>query len=562
MAPVIKSRPPRHTSNVRKMTEPIDQHDVWQNLSTHYDQMRGLHLRDLFETEVDRGRTMSADGAGLGLDYSRNLVTSQTIELLLDLARAAGLEERIDAMFGGASINTTENRPAFHVALRADADTPMLVDGTDVVPEVTATLDRMATFATRIRSGKWKGHSGKPIRNVINIGIGGSNLGPEMAYEALRHYAEPSLSFGFVSNIDASDFTEAVRGVDPAETLFIVASKSFATLETLTNARTARGWLTEALGEEAVSRHFVAISTNADRVAAFGIDTENMFGFWDWVGGRYSIDSAIGLALMVAIGPDAFQEFLTGFRAMDHHFRNAPDDSNLPVLLGMLGIWYNNFYRAETYAVLPYDAYLRRFPAYLQQLDMESNGKRVDIDGRPIDYQTGPIVWGEPGTDGQHAFFQLIHQGTKLIPCDLIGFLEPLHDIGDHHALLTANLLAQAEALAFGRTGDEVRAAGVPETLVPHRTFPGNRPTNLIFGHRLTPHALGALIALYEHKVFVQGSVWRVNSFDQWGVELGKVLADRVAKELTAEDEPELEHDGATNYIIRRYRELHRKDRS
>jgi glucose-6-phosphate isomerase len=494
---------------------------------------------------------------GLHLDYAKNLVTDETLRLLLELAESVGLRARIDAMFRGERINTTENRAVLHVALRAPRDVSIWVDGKDVVPEVHAVLDRMAAFAERVRSGDWKGHTGRRVRNVVNLGIGGSDLGPAMACEALAHYTDRNLSFRFVSNIDGTDFAEATRDLDPAETLFVICSKTFTTLETLTNARTARQWCLDALGDEAaVERHFVAVSTNAEQVAGFGIDTANMFGFWDWVGGRYSMDSAIGLSLMLAIGPERFREMLAGFRAMDEHFLTAPLARNMPVILGLLGVWYGDFLGAESHAVLPYDQHLRRFPAYLQQLDMESNGKGVDLEGRPVDYETGPIVWGEPGTDGQHAFFQLIHQGTKLVPCDLIGFCRSLNPLGEHHDLLMANFFAQTEALAFGKTAEEAAAEGVPEPLVPHRSFPGNRPSNTILAETLTPETLGKLVGLYEHRVFVQGTVWNLNSFDQWGVELGKALAQRIGAELVSEEEPQLAHDGSTNALIRRYRRL------
>lgn len=536
-------------------TPSLTQLPAWRALDAHCRQIEQLHLRTLFAEDPGRGDQLVGEAAGLYLDYSKNRVTRETLRLLLELAESAALTERINMMFRGERINTTENRAVLHVALRAPRDASIVVDGENVVPKIHRVLDQMAAFANQVRNRSWKGYTGKPIRNVVNIGIGGSSLGPVMAYDALRHYSDRALTHRFVSNVDATDFAESVRDLDPAETLFIVASKSFTTLETLTNAKTARAWLLAALGDrDAVARHFVALSTNAEEVGRFGIDTDNMFGFWDWVGGRYSIDSAIGLSLMIAIGPEQFAQFLAGFRAMDDHFRSAPLDHNLPVLLGLLGIWYNDFFGAESYAVLPYDTYLARLPAYLQQLDMESNGKQVDLDGSPVNYQTGPIVWGEPGTDGQHAFYQLIHQGTKLVPCDLIGFLEPLNPSGRHHDLLTANLLAQAEALAFGKTADEVGAEGVPKSQIPHRTFPGNRPTNVILGTRLSPALLGALIALYEHKVFVQGSIWRVNSFDQWGVELGKVLARQIASELEEPAEPTLAHDSSANALIRRYR--------
>ncbi len=528
---------------------------AWKSLAEHRAKIEGLHLRDLFREDPERGERLTLDAVGLYLDYSKNRTTDQTLALLLDLARQSDLRERIDAMFRGDRINTTEDRAVLHVALRAPREASIELDGHDVVPGVHEVLDRAAAFAERLRSGDWKGHTGRRIRNVVNLGIGGSDLGPMMAYEALRAYSHRDLRLGFVSNIDGTDFAETVRDMDPAETLFIVCSKTFTTLETLTNARTARDWCLAALGDEAaVARHFVAVSTNAEEVAKFGIDTENMFGFWDWVGGRYSYASAVGLSLLIGIGPERFREMLAGFRAMDEHFRTAPFERNMPVLLALLGIWYDDFLGAETHAVLPYDQYLWRFSAYLQQLDMESNGKRVDLDGNPVDYQTGPIVWGQPGTNGQHAFYQLIHQGTKLIPCDFIGFARSLNPLGRHHDLLMANFLAQTEALAFGKTREEVVAEGVPAAQVPHRTFPGNRPTNTILAEQLDPATLGKLVALYEHKVFVQGSIWRVNSFDQWGVELGKVLAQRIIPELESESDPELAHDTSTNALIRRYR--------
>ncbi|MGH7563968.1 MAG: glucose-6-phosphate isomerase [Gemmatimonadota bacterium] len=529
--------------------------DAWRALLTHHERVADLHLRDVFADDPGRGERMAAEAAGLYLDYSKNRVTDETIGLLLRLAEEARLAERIEAMFSGEPINVTENRPALHVALRAPGDSVIEVDGENVVSDVHAVLDRLADFAGRVRSGGWKGHTGRPIRNVVNIGIGGSALGPAMAVEALRDFSRRDMVFRFVSNVDGTDFAEATRDLDPAETLFIVCSKSFTTLETLTNARTARDWLQAALGDRAaVASHFVAVSTNAEEVREFGIDPVNMFGFWDWVGGRYSVDSAIGLVVMIAIGPERFRDILAGFRAMDEHFRRAPFERNLPILLGLLGVWYNNFFGAESYAVLPYDEYLRSFPRYLQQLDMESNGKSTTLDGRPVAWQTGPVVWGEPGTNGQHAFYQLLHQGTKLVPCDFIGFCEPLNALGRHHDLLMANFFAQTEALAFGKTAEEVRAEGVPDALVPHRTFEGNRPTNTILGERLTPAALGSLIALYEHKVFVQGTIWRIDSFDQWGVELGKRLADRIVPELESETAPDLDHDGSTNALIQRYR--------
>ena len=536
---------------------PLTQRPEWKALAEHRRKIEGLHLRDLFRDDPERGQRLALDAVGLYLDYSKNLVTDETLRLLFELALGVGLRERIDAMFRGEKINLTEQRAVLHVALRAPRDAVIEVGGANVVPDVHGVLGKMAEFAERVRSGAWKGHTGKRIRNVVNIGIGGSDLGPVMAYEALRHYSDPGLRFGFVSNVDANDFAETVREFDPAETLLIVCSKTFTTLETLANARTAREWCLAALTDEAaVAKHFVAVSTNAEEVAKFGIDTANMFGFWDWVGGRYSYDSAVGLSLMIAIGPDRFREMLDGFHTMDEHFRSAPFERNLPVLLGLLGIWYNNFLGAQTHAVLPYDQYLWRFSAYLQQLDMESNGKSADLDGNPVDYQTGPIVWGQPGTNGQHAFYQLIHQGTKLIPCDFIAFAKSLNPIGNHHELLMANVFAQTEALAFGKTAEEVAAEGVSEAQVSHRTFRGNHPTNTILAEELTPETLGKLVALYEHKVFVQGAIWNINSFDQWGVELGKVLANRIIPELESESDPDLEHDSSTNALIRRYRSL------
>jgi glucose-6-phosphate isomerase len=514
-----------------------------------------VHLRTLFAEDPKRGERLSCEAAGLHLDYSKNRVTDETLRLLLELAESASLRARREAMFRGDKINASEGRAVLHVALRAPRGESIVVDGVDVVPGVHAVLDRMAAFSERVRSGAWKGHTGRPIRNVVSIGIGGSDLGPAMAYEALRHYSDRRLRVGFVSNVDGTDFAETTRELDPAETLFVVCSKTFTTLETLTNARTARAWLVGALGDEAaVARHFVAVSTNAAEVAKFGIDLGNMFEFWDWVGGRYSYDSAIGLALMIAIGPERFREMLAGFRAMDEHFRSAPFERNLPVLLGLLGVWYTDFFGAETHAVLPYDQYLRRLPAYLQQLDMESNGKSVGLDGLAVAWQTGPVLWGQAGTNGQHAFYQLLHQGTRLVPCDFIGFRRSLNPLGRHHELLLANLIAQTEALAFGRTAEEVAAEGVPPHQVPHRTCPGNRPTNTLLAEALTPATLGALVALYEHKVFVQGSIWGIDSFDQWGVELGKVLAQRIADELAGEAEPALAHDSSTNALIRRVR--------
>jgi glucose-6-phosphate isomerase len=529
----------------------------WRALTQHRAQVERRHLRELFAADPSRGERLVAEGAGLYLDYSKNRITDETIRLLLELAEACRLRERIDAMFRGDKINATEQRAALHVALRAPPGERILVDGKDVVPDVHAVLDRMAAFAASIRSGEWTGHSGRRIRNVINIGIGGSDLGPVMAYEALRHYSQRDMTFRFVSNVDGTDFSEVVRDLEPGETLFVVCSKTFTTLETLTNARAARAWCLRGLGDEkAVARHFVAVSTNAEEVARFGIDVDNMFGFWDWVGGRYSMDSAVGLSTMLAIGADHFREMLSGFRAMDEHFRSAPPERNLPLLLGLLAIWNNDFLDAPTVAVLPYDQYLKRFPAYLQQLTMESNGKHVTLDGKRVDYQTGPIYWGEPGTNGQHSFFQLMHQGTRLIACDFIGFCQTLNPVGDQHDLLMANLFAQSEALAFGKTADEVKAEGIPDKLVPHRTFEGNRPSNTILAERLTPRTLGALVALYEHSVFVQGSIWNIDSFDQWGVELGKALAKRTAAEISSTSEPVLSHDSSTNALIRRYRGL------
>ncbi len=534
---------------------PLTLRPAWQALEQHYQQTRDLHLRTLFAEDPRRGERFALEAAGIYLDYSKNRITDETLRLLLELAESSGLRERTEAMFRGEKINVTENRPVLHVALRAPRDWSIIVDGVDVVPLVHAVLDKMSDFSNRVRSGEWKGYTGKRIRNIINIGIGGSDLGPAMAYEALKFYSDRNLTVRFISNIDGNEFVEVTRDLDPAETLFIVSSKTFTTLETLTNARTAREWCVRALGsEQAVARHFVAVSTNTEEVRKFGIDPANMFEFWDWVGGRYSYDSAIGLSLMIAIGPDRFREMLAGFHAMDEHFRTAPFERNLPVLLGLIGIWYNNFFDAQTVAILPYDYYLARLPAYLQQLDMESNGKHVDLQGRPVNYQTGPIIWGQPGTNGQHAFYQLIHQGTKLVPCDFIGFCQALNPLQPHHDLLMANFFAQTEALAFGKTAEEVMADGVPAFQVPHRTFEGNRPTNTIFAQLLTPETLGKLIALYEHKVFVQGTIWNINSFDQWGVELGKVLANRIIPELESAAEPELAHDSSTSTLIRRYR--------
>jgi glucose-6-phosphate isomerase len=542
-----------------KHTTRTDQTPEWRALERHREELGGVHLRELFAADPGRGERLTCEAAELYLDWSKNRVTDETVRLLVALAERAGLRRRIEAMFAGERINVTEDRPVLHVALRAPAGSSILVDGHDVVPEVHAVLARMRAFATEVRAGRWLGHTGRPVRNVVNIGIGGSDLGPAMAYEALRSYSDRSLAFRFVSNVDGADVAEATRDLDPAETLFVVCSKTFTTLETLTNARTAREWLLGALGEQAaVGRHFVAVSTNAEKVAEFGIDPANMFELWDWVGGRYSYPSAIGLSLMVAIGPDRFEEMLAGFHAVDEHFRSAPFERNLPVLLGLLGVWYVDFLGAETHAVLPYSQYLWRFPSYLQQLDMESNGKSVTLDGEPVAVQTGPVVWGQPGTNGQHAFYQLIHQGTRLVPCDFIGFCRPVEEVGDHHDLLMANFFAQTEALAFGKPPEQVEAAGVPPALVPHRTFPGNRPTNTILAPRLTPAVLGQLVALYEHKVFTQGVIWNIDSFDQWGVELGKVLATRIAAELRPDAEPDLSHDSSTNALVRRYRRLRR----
>ncbi|HKQ06175.1 MAG TPA: glucose-6-phosphate isomerase [Blastocatellia bacterium] len=536
-------------------TTPLTERPAYQVLAAHYQQIKGRHLRELFAEDPKRGTRMVIEDLGIYFDYSKNRVTDETIRLLVRLAEACGVAERRDQMFRGDKINLTENRAVLHVALRAPRNQTILVDGVDVVPEVHAVLDHMAAFADRVRSGEWTGHTGKAIRNVVNIGIGGSDLGPVMAYEALRHYSARDMTFRFVSNIDGTDFAEATRDLDAEETLFIVSSKTFTTLETMTNAQTARAWALGSLRDEAaIAKHFVAVSTNAEEVTKFGIDTANMFGFWDWVGGRYSMDSAIGLSSMIAIGPDNFREMLAGFHAMDEHFRSAPLEQNLPVLMGLLAVWYNNFFGAQTVAVLPYDQYLKRFPAYLQQLTMESNGKRVTVDGAAVDYDTGPIYWGEPGTNGQHSFYQLIHQGTRLIPCDFIGFCRSLNPLGNHHDLLMANLLAQSEALAFGKTADEVRGEGAPDWLVPHRTFTGNRPSNTLLLEQLTPEALGKLVALYEHSVFTQGVIWNIDSFDQWGVELGKVLAKRIIPELSGQDAPA--HDSSTNALIRRYRKM------
>jgi glucose-6-phosphate isomerase len=529
---------------------------AWQALLAHHAQIKDVHLRALFAEDPARGERLTADAAGLFLDYSKNRVTGETLRLLLQLAHECGLRERIDAMFRGDRINITEHRAVLHVALRAPRDATFLVDGANVVPDVHAVLDRMAAFAVRVRSGEWKGHTGRRIRNVVNIGIGGSDLGPVMAYEALRHYSERAMTFRFVSNVDGIDFIEATRDLDPAETLFIVASKTFTTQETMTNAESARAWALRGLGGDAsaVAKHFVAVSTNAGKVSAFGIDTANMFGFWDWVGGRYSMDSAIGLSTMIAIGPEHFHAMLDGFQAMDEHFRTSPFETNLPVLMGLLTVWYTDFFGAETVAILPYENYLKRFPAYLQQLTMESNGKHVTLDGATVSYDTSPIYWGEPGTNGQHSFYQLIHQGTRLIPCDFVAFADSLTPLGPHHDILMANVFAQAEALAFGKTAEQVEAEGTAAPLVPHRLFEGNRPSNTILAERLTPRTLGALVALYEHNVFTQGVIWNVNPFDQWGVELGKALAQAIVPELASPGSPTLAHDSSTNNLIRWYR--------
>ena len=537
---------------------PLTNRPAWKALADHYEKVRGMHLRDLFANDPQRGERFTAEGVGIFLDYSKNRLTDETLRLLLVLAGECGLRERIDAMFRGDKINVTENRAVLHVALRAPRDAEIVVDGENVVPQVHAVLDKMAAFSDRVRTGEWRGATGKPIRNVINIGIGGSDLGPVMAYEALRHYSNRDMTFRFVSNVDGTDFAEAVRDLDAAETLFVISSKTFTTLETMTNAHSAREWSLGALGGDpkSVARHFVAVSTNAKGVAEFGIDTANMFGFWDWVGGRYSMESAIGLSTMLAIGPESYRAMLSGFHQMDEHFRTTPFERNLPVLMGLLGVWYADFFGAETMAVLPYEQYLKRFPAYLQQLTMESNGKHVTLDGTAVNYQTGPIYWGEPGTNGQHSFYQLIHQGTRLIPCDFLAFAEPSNALGRHHDLLMANVFAQTEALAFGKTLAQVKVEKTPDWLAPHRVFEGNRPTNTILAARLTPEALGKLVALYEHSVFVQGTVWQINSFDQWGVELGKVLAQKIVPELESAKETTLAHDSSTNALIRRYRAM------
>jgi len=538
--------------------KPLTKRKAWAALKAHHKKIQAINLKKLFAEDAKRGERFTVDAAGIYLNYSKNLITEKTVKLLLDLARESGVEERRDAMFRGEKINITENRAVLHIALRAPKDASIVVDGKNVVPEVHAVLNKMADFSKRVRSGTWKGHTGKRIRNVINVGIGGSDLGPVMAYEALKFYSERSMTFRFVSNVDGTDFAEAVVDLDPAETLFIISSKTFTTLETMTNAHTARDWALKGLGgdEKAVAKHFVAVSTNATEVAKFGIDTANMFGFWDWVGGRYSMDSAIGLSTMLAVGPDNFRAMLVGFHEMDEHFRTAPLESNLPVLMGLLALWYTDFFGAQTIAVLPYKQYLKRFPAYLQQLTMESNGKHVTLDGTRVNYDTGQIFWGEPGTNGQHSFYQLIHQGTRLIPCDFIAFGKTLNPLGRHHDILVANVCAQSEALAFGKTPAQVKAEGTPDWLVPHRVFEGNRPSNTLLLERLTPEALGKLVALYEHAVFTQGAIWHIDSFDQWGVELGKVLAQRIIPELESATEPALKHDSATNAVIRRYRQL------
>src|SRR5579863_792047 len=536
---------------------PLPERKAWQELKRHHAEIAGQHLRELFAADPGRGERLTAEAAGLYLDYSKNRVTDETMALLMDLARECGLTERRDAMFRGEHINVSENRAVLHVALRMPRTASLVVDGADVVQQVHEVLDRMADFANRVRSGEWKGHTGKPIKNVVNIGIGGSDLGPVMAYEALRHYATRDITFRFVSNVDSTDFAEATRDLNAEETLFIISSKTFGTLETLTNATSARDWVVSSLGsQDAVAKHFVAVSTNADRVSEFGIDTANMFGFWDWVGGRYSMDSAIGLSTMVALGPDGFGEMLAGFHDMDVHFRTAPLEASLPVLMGVLAVWYRDFFGLQTVGVMPYDQYLKRFPAYLQQLTMESNGKHVTLTGQRVDYDTGAVYWGEPGTNGQHSFYQLIHQGTTIIPVDLIGFARGLNPIGDHHDLLSSNVFAQAAGLAFGKTEEEVRAEGTPDRVVPHRVMEGNRPTNTLQCDILTPRLLGSLVALYEHSVFVQGTIWEIDSFDQWGVELGKVLAQQIIPELESSSEPALSHDSSTNTLIRRYRTL------
>jgi glucose-6-phosphate isomerase len=537
---------------------PLRKRSAWMALKNHHLGIEGVHLRQLFAEDARRGERLAVEGVGIYLDYSKNRITDETLTLLLELAEQSGLRARIDAMFAGEKINVSEGRAALHVALRAPRAASISVDGRNVVPDVHAVLDKMADFANRVRGGDWKGHTGKRIRNVINVGIGGSDLGPVMAYEALKHYSERSMNFRFVSNVDGTDFAEAVQGLDAAETLFIISSKTFTTLETMTNAHTARDWLLAGLkgDEKAIAKHCVAVSTNAKEVAKFGIDTDDMFGFWDWVGGRYSMDSAIGLSTMIAVGPDNFRAMLDGFHQMDEHFRTVPFERNLPVLMGLLAVWYNDFFDAQTIAVLPYEQYLKRFPAYLQQLTMESNGKHVTLDGTRVDCDTGPIYWGEPGTNGQHSFYQLIHQGTRLIPCDFIGFGQTLNPLGQHHDILLSNVFAQTEALAFGKTSEDVKAEGTPDWLVPHRLFEGNRPSNTLLLDRLTPGALGKLVALYEHSVFTQSTIWQIDPFDQWGVELGKILAQRIIPQLESASEPKLEHDSSTNTLIRRYRKL------
>jgi glucose-6-phosphate isomerase len=538
-------------------SKPLTQRPAWAALAQHHEEIGGAHLRELFDADPARGERMVAEGAGFHLDYSKNRITSETIALLVELAKQSGLAERTAAMFAGERINVSEDRSVLHVALRMPKTASLLLDGVDVVKQVHEVLDRMAAFSERVRSGEWTGHTGKPIRNVVNIGIGGSDLGPVMAHQALRHYTRREMTFRFVSNVDSTDFVEATRDLDPEQTLFIVSSKTFTTLETMTNARSARQWSLATLDDEAaIAKHFVAVSTNAGAVAEFGIDTANMFGFWDWVGGRYSMDSAIGLSTMLAVGPTRFHELLAGFHQMDEHFRGAPFERNLPVLMGLLAVWYSNFFGAQSVGVMPYSQYLARFPAYLQQLAMESNGKHVTLDGHPVGYDTGAIYWGEPGTNGQHSFYQLIHQGTRLVPLDLIGFARSLNPLGNHHDLLMSNVFAQAEALAFGKTAQQLREEGVPEAIVPHRVMEGNRPSSVLLAEQLTPHTLGALVALYEHSVFTQGTIWGIDSFDQWGVELGKALAKRIIPELESEQEPALTHDSSTNALIRRYRSL------
>ena len=549
---------PTQEKTVTSQIAPLVDRSAWKKLTDHYEKLQGVHLRQMFADDPQRGEKLTAEGAGLFLDYSKNRVTDETLKLLVELAEESGLPERIKAMFGGEKINLTEDRAVLHVALRAPKDATITVDGENVVPDVHEVLDRMSKFADRVRSGQWKGHTGKRIVNIVNIGIGGSDLGPVMAYEALKHYAQRDLTFRFVSNVDGTDFAEAVIDLDPEETLFIVASKTFTTLETMTNAGTARDWSLKAFGgdKSSVAKHFVAVSTNAEKVTEFGIDTANMFGFWDWVGGRYSMDSSIGLSTMLAIGPENFLAMLDGFHQMDEHFRTTPFEKNLPVLMGLLSLWYNDFFGAETVAVLPYDQYLKRFPAYLQQLSMESNGKYITTEGKRVTYNTGPVLFGEPGTNGQHSFYQLIHQGTRLIPCDFIAFAKSLNPLGRHHDMLQANVFAQAEALAFGKTAEEVKAEGTADWLVPHRVFEGNRPSNVLMAESLTPALLGALVALYEHSVFVQGVIWNIDSFDQWGVELGKKLAQAIIPELESAEEPSLAHDSSTNHLIRKYRKM------